>query len=68
MWVSPVCHPCDQILLAEMRGLKDHEIQELVNAVRDEVQPIATAQCLRELISRAVVQYLEGKGLRRDKR
>jgi len=48
------------------RGLKDHEISELVNAVRDAVAPVTQHQCSRELISRAVVNYLKSNGLKID--
>lgn len=50
-----------------MKGLKDHEIQELVNAIRDKIQPLTTVQCLREMISSTVCEYLESKNLRIDK-
>ena len=50
------------------KGLKDHEIQELVNAIRDNVEPLTKAQQLRERIASATTKYLESKGLRIDKR
>ncbi len=50
-----------------MKGLKDHEIQELINAVRDATKPMIPHQCLREVIARAVTTYLESKDLRIDK-
>lgn len=48
-------------------GLKDHQIQQLVNAVRDATSPMVPHQCLREVISRTVTEYLEQNGLRIDK-
>ena len=52
-----------------MKGLKDHEVQELINAVRDSVAAKLPncPQCLREIISGAIVPYLESKDLRIDK-
>ena len=50
-----------------VRGLKDHQIQELVNAIRDATAPMIPHQCLREVISSAALRYLEAKGLRIDK-
>ncbi len=48
-------------------GLKDHEIQELVNLLRDKIQPLTKVQSLRERIHGIIVPYLERKGLRLDK-
>jgi hypothetical protein len=50
-----------------VRGLKDHEIQELVNLLRDRIRPISEHQCLREFVHGVVTGYLERKGLRIDK-
>lgn len=50
----------------EKRGLKDHEIQELINDVRDELKVYINLQCLRELIAKPVLKYLETKDLRID--
>jgi hypothetical protein len=47
-------------------GLKDHQIAQLVNAVRDEVKVLVPHQCLRQVIADAVVRYLEEAGLRID--
>ena len=51
----------------QMKGLKDHEIQELVNVIRDEVEGYEETQALREVISGATIRYLESKNLRIDK-
>jgi hypothetical protein len=48
------------------RGLKDHEIQEMVNAIRDALGPMIRYQCLREVISTAAIKYLTEKDLRID--
>lgn len=48
------------------RGIKDHEISELINSIRDAVTPITSHQCLRELIHKAAIGYLESNGLRID--
>lgn len=50
------------------KGLTDHQIQELVNVIRDNVEPLTKAQQLREHIASATTKYLESKGLRIDKR
>ena len=50
-----------------MNGLKDHEIARVVNAVRDELKPLVQHQCLREMVSKAVVSELEVMGRRIDK-
>lgn len=55
---------CDEC--KEPRGLKDNEIAELVNAIRDAVAPITKHQCLRELVSKATVNYLKSEGLKID--
>ncbi|MCK5603099.1 hypothetical protein KAR91_14545 [Candidatus Pacearchaeota archaeon] len=47
-------------------GLKDHEIQEFVNLLRDKLQPLTKVQSLREIIHNVVVPYLEKKDLRVD--
>ena len=51
-------------------GLKDHQIAQLVNAIRDglwaDLGGVKFPECLRQIISRAVVTYLESQGLRRD--
>lgn len=47
-------------------GLKDHQIQELVNAIRDKVEPLTGIQWTREVISKAVMEYLTDSGLRVD--
>lgn len=52
----------------DMRGLKDHQIQLLVNAIRDEVQHLTPVQSLRNIIAKAVVKYLEENNLRIDAR
>ena len=44
-----------------MKGLKDHEIAELVNAVKVELKPYCPFDCLRVLIHNAVMKYLESK-------
>lgn len=51
-----------------MKGLKDHEIQELVNALRDKLEPLTPVQALREMISSTVCNYLEENELRIDKK
>jgi hypothetical protein len=51
-----------------MQGLKDHQIQELTNAIRDKLRPLIPHQCLREMISSAALKYLEEKNLRIDKK
>lgn len=48
------------------RGLKDHEIASLVNAIRDAVAPICPAQSLRVLVREAVTKHLESIGRRID--
>jgi hypothetical protein len=54
-----------------MKGLKDHEIAELTNKIRDDLVTkligYSLPQCLRTIISQAVVSYLEEKNLRIDK-
>jgi hypothetical protein len=51
-----------------MAGLKDHQISELTNAIRDRLRPLIPHQCLREMISSSMVEYLESKDLRIDKK
>jgi hypothetical protein len=48
-------------------GLKDHEIQELVNLLTAKLRPLTKAQCLREMIHNELVPYLESRGLRIDR-
>lgn len=55
------------------RGLKDHEIRELINRVTKELRefpqsPLANLQSLREIVSEPIIDYLEENNLRRDKR
>ena len=45
------------------RGLKDHEIARLVNAIRDELSPICTSQQLRGRIAAALTWTLLEMGL-----
>lgn len=52
---------------AKQTGLKDHQIQELVNELRDSIQAVTKVQCTREIIHRVVVSYLERYDLRIDK-
>lgn len=54
--LSPVC---------KNGALKDHEIQEFVNLLRDKLEPLTDNQSLRERIASIVVPYLESRGLRR---
>jgi hypothetical protein len=59
----------------DLPGLKDNEIQELVNELRDRIptfngilqEPIKLPEMLREVIVDIVVGYLESKNLRIDK-
>ena len=47
--------------------LKDHQVRELINKVRDAVQPrFPKCQPLREVIAGAVIEYLDAQGLRAD--
>lgn len=49
------------------RGLKDHEIAALVNAIRDRLEAHSPQPgCLRVLISTAVVAWLTEHGLKID--
>jgi len=50
--------------------MKDHEIAILVNCIRDKLNERIPnlPQCLRGLISEAVVDSLEKQGLRVDKK
>lgn len=53
------------------RGLKDHEIQGLVNSVRDAVNKylytiLCSNQAVRQVILGAVMGYLEENNLRID--
>ena len=48
------------------RGLKDHEIAQLVNAIRDNVVPICASQQLRARIESALTSKLGEMGLRLD--
>lgn len=48
------------------RGLKDHEIASLVNAIRDVVAPICSVQSLRVIVREAAVKHLEAIGRRID--
>lgn len=50
-----------------MKGLKDNQIQELVNRLRNKLQPLTPHNCLRELISECITEYLETNNLRIDK-
>lgn len=51
-----------------MNGLKDHQIAQLTNAVRDELKSRIPGlpECLRTLISGAMLDYLEANNLRID--
>lgn len=64
----PECTDCYPRDTRTKHGLKDHEMTLLVNAVRDAVQPYTKLQCTREIVSKAVVRYLEANDLRIDKR
>jgi len=66
--LKQVLLPNVQNCTSKLRGLKDHEIQELVTAIRDSMLPVTQFECVRELISYTVTKYLESKGLRIDKR
>jgi len=48
------------------KGLKDHEIQELVSYIRKHVRVYTTAQSLRTCIENATISYLEKNNLRID--
>ncbi len=48
------------------RGLKDHEIQELINEIRDSVKVLTDNQSLRERVAGSVMSYLISKNLRID--
>lgn len=53
----------------DLRRLKDHEIRDLVNTIRDNISTAwlkneKSPECLRELISGAVLEYLEQVKLR----
>lgn len=49
------------------RGLKDHEIAQLVNAIRDRLEAHSPQpDCLRALISTTVVAWLADHGLKID--
>ena len=48
------------------RGLKDHEIQQMVSEIRDATKPMIPHQCLREVIGKAVTGFLAKKKLRFD--
>ncbi len=53
------------------KGLKDHEIQELVNSVRDTLNVSlmnSSLQPMRQIILGATMKYLEENNLRIDKR
>ncbi len=47
-------------------GLKDHEIQGMVTALKNKLRPMIPHQCLREVISASVMQYLRVNNLRID--
>lgn len=49
-----------------MNGLKDHQIQELSNHMRNTLKPICGYECLRELINKAICGYLNDNNLRID--
>jgi hypothetical protein len=51
-----------------IRGLKDHEIQELINVLSDELKILTDNQSLRERIAIPMLNYLEKKNLRIDKK
>lgn len=64
-------HDCSVRLLEKIKtlekGLKDHEIAGLVNALRDNLSDrFNLPQSLREIISRIVVRYLEKNNLKID--
>ena len=51
-------------------GLKDHQIAQLVNAIRDNpggLPMFKGYRSLRQLIAQAIIKYLEGNNLRLDK-
>lgn len=54
--------------MADVKGLKDHQIAELISEVRValEARLKDPPQCLREIIHGAVVGYLEPRKLRID--
>lgn len=49
-------------------GLKDHQIQELTNALRDAVDDYVEVNWIREVIFRTIIEYLEKNNLRIDKK
>jgi gamma-glutamyl:cysteine ligase YbdK (ATP-grasp superfamily) len=64
-----------ETLISKIGVLKDHEIEQLVNAIRDQLkplvnrfrdhlQPLVPHQSLREVISRATVEWFREKGLK----
>lgn len=52
---------------AKSAGLKDHEIQELVNLLTAKLRPLIKVQSLREMIHGELVPYLESRSLRIDR-
>lgn len=50
------------------RGLKDHEIADLTNKLRNGLRPFIPHQCLREVISGILIAWAENNNLRIDKR
>lgn len=48
----------------QRRGLKDHEIAEIVNEIKYELAPFCHFGCLRQLIHNPLVKYLEQHNLR----
>ena len=55
-----------KILTENKRGLKDHQIQQLVNAVRDAIKPLTPVQSLRDRVDKATLRYLQENNLRID--
>jgi len=51
-----------------VNGLKDYQIAELTNHVTHDLKILIKHQCLREMISRSVMVYLEVNNLRIDKK
>lgn len=61
-----ICKPPAASAGYQCRGLKDHEIAELVNALTTALKPFSPFGCLREVVSRTTVNYLNSKKLRVD--
>jgi len=57
-----------QVAGSALNGLKDHQISELVNRIKLDVQPYCRGVgWMREVVARATVSYLEENGLRVDR-